>query len=595
MKKLLLLVFLSGFCYAQSSIRSPYLLNPEKAIGYVDSCARFWNKAYDSSLGGFYTNIDRYGNLISSWGTNKNTLSEARDAYGYVRAFMMTGNETYLSYARNALDFMYRHAWDNTNTGWFTNLDKYGNPVNSKENKDAFNQHYALLGITAYFEATADTLDLSWLMKGYRNNEQKLWDKRSDYEGYYDNVTYNWTSKNGKSFNATVDAITTHILYLYLLTGDAQYKDKLLKITDNMMKYLVGSMDAQKTGFVEEFDSNWNWDNSQKMTIMGHVLKTAWCLGRVYQISPDTAYISAAKKLIKSVLDKGYDHQYGGPYKDFDRTTGQMLMWNADTAKAWWQMEQAVTAGLELYDITKDDEYLRMADESLDFFMKYFVDHQYGEVYSDRTRYGKRVPQWGEEKGSSGKAAYHSTELGYYVYLYGNLFYRKEPVSLYYYFKPDSGEREIPLYPLAIQDSRLKIKSVTLNGDAYSNFTSTGRRLRIPAGVGGKFKVTFELNDISSVTKEEITRPETFSLSQNYPNPFNPVTRIRYSVGAQASHVSLRVYDVLGNLAATLVSEVKNPGQYEASFDGNAFASGIYFCRLQSGNNIKTIKMTLLK
>lgn len=593
MKKVLLLIVLfTGFCSAQYAVRSPYLLQPEKAIGYVDSCARFWNKAYDNSLGGFYTNVDKYGNASG----NKNTLSQSRDAYGYVRAFMLTGNETYLNYARGALNFMYQHAWDKTNSGWFTNLDKNGNPVNSKENKDAFNQHYALLGITAYFEATGDTLDWSWLMKGYVNNEQKLWDRRQGFEGYYDNVTYNWASKSGKSFNATVDAITTHTLYLYLLTGDAQYKDKLLKITDNMMKYLAGSMDAQKTGFVEKFDANWNWDNSDKMTIMGHVLKTAWCLGRAYQISPDTSFITAAKKLVKSVMDKGYDHQYGGPYKDYDRTTGQMLMWGvADTAKAWWQMEQAVTAGLELYDITKDEEYLKMADESLDFFMKYFVDHQYGEVYSDRTRDGRKVPQWGEEKGSSGKAAYHSTELGYYVYLYGNLFYKKAPVSLYYYLKADSTERSVYLYPLAIQDSRLKIRDVTLEGVQYADFNSAARTLRLPAGKGGKFRVTFELNEVTSVASNKGQAPDAFSLMQNYPNPFNPATRIRYSVGAPASQVTLRVYDVLGNLAATLVNEVKDKGTYEVSFDASHLASGIYFYRLQSGNNVISRKMTLLK
>ncbi|MGE5353893.1 MAG: AGE family epimerase/isomerase [Acidobacteriota bacterium] len=594
MKKVLFLILLSGFCSAQYTVRSPYLLEPERAIGYVDSCARFWNKAYDNTLGGFYTNIDKYGNVITGWGTNKNTLSQSRDAYGYVRAFMLTGDESYLNYARGALNFMYSHAWDKTNSGWYTNLDKSGNPINAKETKDAFNQHYALLGITAYFEATGDTLDWGWLMKGYINNEQKLWDRRPGFEGYYDNASYNWATKSGKSFNATVDAITTHTLYLYLLTGDAQYKDKLLKITENMTERLAGSMDSQKIGFVEEFDSDWNPDNNEKMTIMGHVLKTAWCLGRVYQISPDTSFVTAARKLVKSVLDKGYDHEYGGPYKDFDRTTGQMLMWGIrDTAKAWWQMEQAVTAGLELYDITKDTEYLKMADESLDFFMKYFVDHQYGEVYSDRTRYGKQA--WGEEKGSSGKAAYHSTELGYYTYLYGNLFYRKAPVSLYYYFKADSAERSVYLYPLAIADKRLKIKEVRLNGESFNSFNSTARTLKIPAGTGGKFKVTFELNDVTSVASDNRQVPEGFSLSQNYPNPFNPVTKLRYSVGEAGSHVSIRVYDVLGNLAATLVDELKDKGTYEVAFDASRLSSGIYFYRLQSGKNVISRKMTLLR
>jgi len=74
MKKYLLTVFLFiaySLTFAQYTPTSPYLQNPELAIGYADSCANFWLQTWDSSVGGFYTNIDRFGNLISGWGTNK--------------------------------------------------------------------------------------------------------------------------------------------------------------------------------------------------------------------------------------------------------------------------------------------------------------------------------------------------------------------------------------------------------------------------------------------------------------------------------------------------------------------------------------------
>ena len=131
-----------------------------------------------------------------------------------------------------------------------------------------------------------------------------------------------------------------------------------------------------------------------------------------------------------------------------------MLMWGqADTAKAWWQMEQAVTAGLMMYNLTGESQYLQMADETLSFFMTYFVDHEYGEVYSDRTRYGGQI--WGLEKGGSGKAGYHSIELGYYTYLYGNLFFKVNPVTLYYNIMPLDSDREIKMNPLAFSRQSL--------------------------------------------------------------------------------------------------------------------------------------------
>jgi mannose/cellobiose epimerase-like protein (N-acyl-D-glucosamine 2-epimerase family) len=579
-------------------INSPYLADPSKAIGYVDSCATFWKGAFDSTLGGFYTNIDKYGNVI---GTNKNMLSQSRDAYGYVRAFMLTGNETYLQFARAGLDFMYQHAWDPTNGGWYDELGPSGNVLNPSANKSAFNQHYALLGIAAYYEATGDTLDWNWLMRGYQHMENNLWDDRPIYFGYYDYGNFNWTYLSGKSFNATVDAITTHLLYLYLLTEDQSYKNRLLEIADNIRNHLVASMPGQVIGFAEEYDSDWNIDNNEIMTIMGHVLKSAWCLGRVYQLEQDPDYTQDAAYLIEDVLTKGYDHEFGGPYKDYNRLTGQMMMWgNPDTAKAWWQMEQAVTAGLEMYRITGDAQYFNMADETLDFFMKYFVDHEYGEVYENRTRYGGQA--WNENKGGGGKAAYHSIELGYYTYLYGNLFVQNQPATLHYLFSPLDSTRTIHLTPLAIRDNELTISAVTLDSMPYNNFDPIARELYLDPNVGGHFTVTYEAMPVSIADRGNPENPGTFILGQNYPNPFNPSTTIPFTL-ARSAVVSLKIYNALGQEVRTLLTGRKDAGQYTLQWDGRdnfgrSVASGIYFCQLSASsgeNRTLTRKMILMK
>jgi len=108
-----------------------------------------------------------------------------------------------------------------------------------------------------------------------------------------------------------------------------------------------------------------------------------------------------------------------------------------------------------------------------------------------------------------------------------------------------------------------------------------------------------ELNwyeNLSIVSVESISNevPNEFSLKQNFPNPFNPSTKIEYSI-PEASFVQLKVYDILGNEVATLVSEEQSVGSYRADFSGDALSSGIYIAKLQAVDYIKTIKMTLLK
>ncbi len=492
MKTILLLLLIPlCFSFAQYVPQSAYLQTPENLFGYVDSCAKFWKKAYDASYGGFYTNIDQFGNLKSSWGTNKNMLNQSRDAYGFTKAFQLTGDTSYLRYAKYALSFMTRTAWDTVYHGWYNSINRYGSPTNSNNAKTAYYQHYALLGLVAYYEAVRDTSTWRWITKGYDYNNTRLWDSSSASFGYYDNVQRNGTSPSGKSFNATVDAVTTHLLHLYLMTGDSKYKTRLLQVADNMVNRLAASASSQAIGFVEKYNSAWQPDNNETMTIMGHVLKTAWCLARIFEIEQDSLYLTTAEQLADMVLLQGYDHDFGGPYKDYNRITGAMLMWGqTDTAKAWWQMEQAITSGLVLYHITGKDKYLQMADETIRFFMQYFVDHTYGEVFSDRTRYGNQI--WGLEKGNDGKAAYHSIETGYYSYVYGKLFFKHEPITLYYNIEPANNERTFTMKPIELPDGGLSITNVTLNGNWYANYDEANLTVTFPPGTSGIVEITYE-------------------------------------------------------------------------------------------------------
>ncbi|MEO6695945.1 MAG: T9SS type A sorting domain-containing protein, partial [Ignavibacteria bacterium] len=85
-----------------------------------------------------------------------------------------------------------------------------------------------------------------------------------------------------------------------------------------------------------------------------------------------------------------------------------------------------------------------------------------------------------------------------------------------------------------------------------------------------------------------------FNLYQNYPNPFNPETNIKFSI-RKSVEVNLKVYDISGKEVATLINQKLSAGSYVMKFNGNLFASGIYYYRLSSKDFKQTKKMTLLK
>jgi len=84
--------------------------------------------------------------------------------------------------------------------------------------------------------------------------------------------------------------------------------------------------------------------------------------------------------------------------------------------------------------------------------------------------------------------------------------------------------------------------------------------------------------------------PIEFALSQNYPNPFNGETNFELRVPAsqagiaKSGLISLKVYDILGREVAILVNEAMSPGSYRIRWNSTGLSSGVYFCRLQSGD-----------
>jgi formylglycine-generating enzyme len=84
------------------------------------------------------------------------------------------------------------------------------------------------------------------------------------------------------------------------------------------------------------------------------------------------------------------------------------------------------------------------------------------------------------------------------------------------------------------------------------------------------------------------------ALDQNYPNPFNPSTTIRYGL-PNRSHVTLTVFNTLGQQISLLQDGEQEPGYHEVRFDGSNLASGVYFCRMQAGDFVITRKLLLVR
>jgi len=149
---------------------------------------------------------------------------------------------------------------------------------------------------------------------------------------------------------------------------------------------------------------------------------------------------------------------------------------------------------------------------------------------------------------------------------------------------------EAPLSTLGLQDSALVVfASGFLNPANNSNGPAFGLWVALANGT-----VVPLPEVVTSIDEFGSSIPTKYSLEQNYPNPFNPSTKIRFAL-PKSGNVTLKVFDISGQVVATLVNGNLQAGEFEYTLDGSNLSSGIYFYRIQAENFNSVRQMILIK
>jgi parallel beta-helix repeat protein len=143
------------------------------------------------------------------------------------------------------------------------------------------------------------------------------------------------------------------------------------------------------------------------------------------------------------------------------------------------------------------------------------------------------------------------------------------------------------------------VRIVSVNYDA--NTITVDKSISWNTGDGVSYPYTESAPDIGAYEylttgayEQSRGKQLMFSLYQNYPNPFNPFTTIHYKL-PNAAHVTIEVFDIMGQKVQTLINEQKPAGEYNLLLNGKDLSSGIYFYHIKAGSFVDVRKMILLK
>lgn len=197
------------------------------------------------------------------------------------------------------------------------------------------------------------------------------------------------------------------------------------------------------------------------------------------------------------------------------------------------------------------------------------------------------------EPRAGGSAVYHPPSNS--IYIIGGYNEDLEPLNTVEIFHAFGDEYYIESGS-DITDPRYYFAASYFDGSIYLFGGQNGENSYVSS-------IEYISSEVATTQDESSVRtvPSELKLFQNYPNPFNPTTVIKFEVPARKGlnnsniHIKIMVYDVIGNLVATVSDKNISPGIHSVEFSAGNLPSGIYYYQLVTGNHIKTRKMLLLK
>jgi N-acylglucosamine 2-epimerase len=405
----------------------------------------YWDmpEALGVPVGNFPSFRDRAGHLDPALNTNRGLSTLARQVYGYSLAFMLTGEERYLTYARAGLDWINTKAKDPVNGGYFGELTANGEPVNRRANKDVFDLASLGLAYGMYFNVTRDPAAEKDLLAV----RDLLFDKyvvpetnRVRDSMRFDLSTEVDTGGNGGDItNYLVPVTAMYLSNTALLTDPArrtQFRNDIRLLTQGLIDRHKGGKDAAGN----EQPPWWFWGRTARVgnfnsaqTDFGHNIKSYEMIYNANQMFADRPWenLGADRAIL---MDRAWDDAAAR----WNQQLSSFEPGDVEPDSAWWMHDEAdqTLAALDLgNDFAYADQLARAAQTWLDVYVDRDPAYPAREVFF---RVARNPADTNLGKSGFGKNMLHAHEHALIMYLHGRALEGK-PAKLYYAFPSDEA------------------------------------------------------------------------------------------------------------------------------------------------------------
>lgn len=363
-----------------------------------DELERWYPLSIDTTCGGFFSDINEQWELDGK--QDKMIVTQARHVWSAAHAAMFYQKDNALrNVAAHGLRFLKTKMWDQQFGGYYTLVDRRGEPLKEMVVKRADGNAYAIYGLATYYRASGDTVALKMAQETFEWLEKHSYDPQ--YGGYFQYMSQDGIAlRNGfngappKDQNSSIHLLEC-LTELSRVWPDPKLRDRL----HSLLQIIRDRIATERGYMILSFTRDWNpvsyRDSSADVreknyefdhVSFGHDVETAYLMleaSEALGLHNDTSTVNVAKKMIDHALEHGWDRERGGLYDGGYYFAGEKKPRIVRNTKEWWSQAEALNALLMMSDRFPDDghRYYEKFCTQWEYCKKYLIDNERGGWY----------------------------------------------------------------------------------------------------------------------------------------------------------------------------------------------------------------------
>lgn len=366
----------------------------------------FWmTKMKDENCGGYFGRITGQNRLVKD--APKGGILNARILWTFSSAALHLKNETYLTEAKRAKEYLFRNFFDNEFGGTYWMLNADGTPADTK--KQIYSQAFFIYALTEYYRVSGDEEALDRAKQLFRLIEKHSFDNLKN--GYFEAYSRDWVllddlrlSEKDANEKKTMN---THLHILEAYTNLYRvWKDNLLeKQLKNLIHLFLDKIINKKTHHLDLFfDEDWNCKSA--IYSYGHDIEASWLLDEAAVVLNDAETLAKVRGVILRVADAAAEgFCENGALMNEKNVTENHLDSNSD----WWPQAEAIVGFFNAFQLSDNQAYLEKVNKSWAFINANIIDKEHGEWYWSVSIDGTKDTQ--NDKAGFWKCPYHNGRM----------------------------------------------------------------------------------------------------------------------------------------------------------------------------------------